>query len=152
MAIDINKVDEIIARHERSDEELLGIIQEFQREFNYVPEEAMKRLAEVFEVPESRIYSIGTFYHALSLKPRGKHTIKVCMGTACHLKGAPLLLESMERDLKIKRGSTTDDGMYTLESVNCVGACAMAPVIVIGDDFHGHLSSTRVSAVMKKYS
>lgn len=151
MEIDTAKIDDIISRYDKSEESLLAIIQEMQREFNYVPEEGLKRLSEAFDVPESRVYSMGTFYQALSLEPRGKYTIKVCMGTACHLKGAPLILETLERDLYINRGSTTSDKLYTLESVNCVGACAMAPVVVINDDYHGHQSSSKISNVVKKY-
>jgi NADH:ubiquinone oxidoreductase subunit E len=149
--IEIKKVDEIINRYEKSEEALLAILQDFQREFFYVPEEGMKRLCEVMDVPESKIYAMGTFYKTLSLSPRGRHTIKVCTGTACHLKGAPQIIETLERELKVKRDNTTVDGRFTLECVNCVGACAMAPVTVVDEDYYGQTRSSKVGDVLKKY-
>ena len=149
--IDINKVDEIINRYDRSEESLLAIMQDFQREFFYVPEEGMKRLSELMDVSESKIYAMGTFYKALSLTPRGRHTIKVCTGTACHLKGAPQIIETLERELKVKRENTTEDGRFTLECVNCVGACAMAPLTVVDEDYYGQTRSSKVGDIIKKY-
>ena len=148
--IDVKQVDQIINRYDKSEESLLAILQDFQREFHYVPEEGMRRLSEVMEVPESKIYAMGTFYKALSLTPRGRHTIKVCTGTACHLKGAPQILETLERELKVKRNGTTADGEYTVECVNCVGACAMAPVTVIDEEYHGETRSSKIMDVLKK--
>jgi len=149
--IDVNKVDEIINRYDKSEESLLAILQDFQREFYYVPEEGMRRLSEVMAVPQSKIYAMGTFYKALSLTPRGKHTVKVCTGTACHLKGATQILETLERELKVKRNSTTADGEFTVECVNCVGACAMAPVTVVDEDYYGQPRASKVMDVLKKY-
>jgi len=149
--IDVNKVDEIINRYDKSEESLLAILQDFQREFYYVPEEGMRRLSEVMAVPQSKIYAMGTFYKALSLTPRGKHTVKVCTGTACHLKGATQILETLERELKVKRNSTTADGEFTVECVNCVGACAMAPVTVVDEDYYGQTRASKVMDVLKKY-
>ena len=149
--IDVKQVDQIINRYDKSEESLLAILQDFQREFHYVPEEGMRRLSEVMDVPESKIYAMGTFYKALSLTPRGKHTIKVCTGTACHLKGAPQILETLERELKVKRNSTTEDGLFTVESVNCVGACAMAPVVVVDENYAGHVRQSKVMDILDKY-
>ncbi|MBN1635774.1 MAG: NAD(P)H-dependent oxidoreductase subunit E [Deltaproteobacteria bacterium] len=151
MAVDIKKVDEVISRYEKSDESLLAILQDFQKEFLYVPEEGMRRLSELFDVPESKIYAMGTFYKALSLVPRGRHTIKVCTGTACHLKGANQIIDTVERELDVKRNSTTADGRFTLESVNCVGACAMAPLVVVDEDYHGQVRTSKIMDVLKKY-
>jgi len=147
---DVSKFDGIIDRYERSEESLLAILQDFQREFHYVPEEGIRRLSEVTGVPESRIYAMGTFYKALSLTPRGKHVIKVCTGTACHLKGAPQILETLERELGVKRNGTTEDGEYTLECVNCVGACAMAPVTLVDEVYHGQTRASKVMDVVRK--
>jgi NADH-quinone oxidoreductase subunit E len=147
---DLTRFDRIIDRYERSEESLLAILQDFQREFHYVPEEGMRRLSEVMEVPESKIYAMGTFYKALSLTPRGRHTIKVCTGTACHLKGAPQILETLERELKVKRDGTTADGEFTLECVNCVGACAMAPLTLIDEEYHGQTRSSKIMDIVKK--
>jgi NADH:ubiquinone oxidoreductase subunit E len=151
MAVDRKKIDEIIAGYEKSEESLLAILQDLQREFFYVPEEGMKRLSEVLGVPESKIYAMGTFYKALSLEPKGKHTCKVCMGTACHLKGSNQILETIERELNIKRNSTTEDKRFTIESVNCVGACAMAPLVVVDDDYYGQTRPSKIMDVLKKY-
>ena len=151
MAVDKKTIDEIISRYDKSEESLLAILQDFQREFRYVPEEGMKRLGEVLNVSESKIYAMGTFYKALSLEPRGKHTVKVCMGTACHLKGSGQILETIERDFSIKRNHTTKDMRFTLESVNCVGACAMAPVVVVDEDYSGHTRPSKVTDLLKKY-
>jgi NADH:ubiquinone oxidoreductase subunit E len=151
MAVDRKKIDEIIAGYEKSEESLLAILQDLQREFFYVPEEGMKRLSEVLGVPESKIYAMGTFYKALSLEPKGRHTCKVCMGTACHLKGSNQILETIERELNVKRNSTTEDKRFTIESVNCVGACAMAPVVVVDDDYYGQTRPSKIMDVLKKY-
>jgi NADH-quinone oxidoreductase subunit E len=148
--IEAEKIDSIIDRYERSEECLLAILQDFQREFHYVPEEGMRRLSEVMGVPESKIYAMGTFYKALSLTPRGKHIIKVCTGTACHLKGAPQILETLERELGVKRNGTTADGEFTVECVNCVGACAMAPVTMVDEKYHGQTRPSKVMDIVKK--
>jgi len=147
---DVAQFDRIIDRYERSEESLLAILQDFQREFHYVPEDGIRRLSEVMEVPQSKIYSMGTFYKALSLTPRGRHTIKVCTGTACHLKGAPQILETLERELEVKRNGTTADGEFTLECVNCVGACAMAPLTLIDEVYHGQTRSSKIMDIVKK--
>jgi len=147
---DVTQFDRIIDRYERSEESLLAILQDFQREFHYVPEEGIRRLSEAMEVPESKIYAMGTFYKALSLTPRGRHTIKVCTGTACHLKGAPQILETLERELEVKRNGTTTDGEFTLECVNCVGACAMAPLTLIDEEYHGQTRSSKIMDIVKK--
>ncbi|MBC7230284.1 MAG: NAD(P)H-dependent oxidoreductase subunit E [Actinobacteria bacterium] len=147
---DLAQFDRIIDRYEKTEESLLAILQDFQREFHYVPEEGIRRLSEVIGVPASKIYAMGTFYKALSLTPRGRHTIKVCTGTACHLKGAPQILEALERELKVKRNGTTEDGEFTLECVNCVGACAMAPVTLVDDVYHGQTRPSKIMDVVKK--
>jgi len=152
MDVSIAKIDEIIARYEKSEESLLGILQDFQREFRYIPEEGMKRLSEVLNVSESKIYAMGTFYKALSLEPRGKHTVKICMGTACHLKGAGQIIETLERGLNVERNHTTKDKKFTIESVNCVGACAMAPVVVVDEDYFGHTRPSKVTDIINKYN
>ena len=150
MAVDIKAIDAIVSRYEKSEESLLAILQDFQKEFRYVPEEGMQRLGEVLNVSESKIYAMGTFYKALSLEPKGKHTVKVCRGTACHLKGAGQIMETIERGLGVKRNHTTKDMRFTIESVNCVGACAMAPVVVVDEDYHGHTRPSKVVDLLNK--
>ncbi len=127
------------------------MLQDFQREFNYVPEEGMQKLSEVFGVSESRVYAMGTFYKALSLVPRGRHTIKVCSGTACHLKGAEQIIETLERELDVKRNSTTKNQKFTIECVNCLGTCAMAPVVVVNEDYYGSVRPSKIMDELKKY-
>jgi NADH:ubiquinone oxidoreductase subunit E len=151
MDIDIKKVDEIISRYDKSEESLLAIMQDFQREFHYVPEEGMKRLSDFLYVPESRIYAMGTFYKALSLEPKGKYTVKVCMGTACHLKGSNQIMEVIDRELGLTKSHTTEDKKFTIEGVNCLGACAMAPVVVVGEDYYGHMRPSKIMDVLNKY-
>ena len=102
-------------------------------------------------IPLSRVLSLATFFNAFSLKPKGKHPINVGMGTACHVRGAQLILEKLERELEIKSGSTTQDGNFSVDEVRCVGCCGLAPVIMVGDEFHGKLSQTKVPGVLKKY-
>lgn len=151
MDVDIKTVDEIISRYDKSEESLLAILQDFQREFHYVPEEGMKRLSDYLYVPESKIYAMGTFYKALSLVPKGKYTVKVCMGTACHLKGSGQILEVIDRELSLNKDHTTEDNKFTIESVNCLGACAMAPVVVVGEDYYGHMRPSKIMDVLNKY-
>ena len=152
MAVDKKKIDKIISGYEKSEESLLAILQDFQKEFSYVPEEGMEKLSEVLGVPASKIYAMGTFYKALSLVPTGKHICKVCTGTACHLKGASNLADVIGRDLKVKPGETTKDGRFTLQTVNCVGACALAPVVVVDDeDYYEGSSPQNVVKNLKKY-
>jgi NADH:ubiquinone oxidoreductase subunit E len=151
MALTMKKIDAIISRYEKSEESLLAMLQDFQREFHYIPEKGMKRLSDILSVPESKIYAMGTFYKALSLEPRGKHTVKVCMGTACHLKGSGQIIETIERELGVKRNHTTVDKLYTIESVNCVGACAMSPVVVVDEDYYGHMRPSKIMDILNKY-
>ncbi len=152
MAVDRKKIDEIISGYEKSEESLLAILQDFQREFNYVPEEGMEKLSEVLGVPASKIYAMGTFYKTLSLVPTGRHMCKVCTGTACHLKGASTIADVIGRELKIQPGETTEDGRFTLQTVNCVGACALAPVVVVDDeDYYEGSSPQNILKNLKKY-
>ncbi|HDP25508.1 MAG TPA: NAD(P)H-dependent oxidoreductase subunit E [Deltaproteobacteria bacterium] len=152
MAVDTKEITRIIAGYEKSEESLLAILQDFQKKFNYVPEEGMEKLSEMFGVPASKIYAMGTFYKALSLVPTGRHTCKVCTGTACHLKGAPSLVDVLGRELGIAPGETTEDKRITLQTVNCVGACALAPVVVVDDeDYYEKSSSQNILKNLKKY-
>jgi len=151
MDISTKKIDEIISRYDKSEESILAIMQDFQREFHYVPEKGMKRLSDYLYVPESRIYAMGTFYKALSLEPKGKYTVKVCMGTACHLKGSNQIMEVIDRELGLSTSHTTEDKKFTIEGVNCLGACAMAPVVVVGEDYYGHMRPSKIMDVLNKY-
>ena len=144
-------IENILAKYHYDDAGLIGILQDIQRSKNYLPQDDLRYIALRMNVPLPRIYSIATFYKAFSLKPRGKHTVKVCLGTACHVKGGVNILERLERDLGIKEGETTYDMQFSLESVRCVGCCGLAPVIVIGDEFYGNLTQDKIPRILKKY-
>ena len=117
----------------------LAIMQDMQRKFNYVPEEGLKELAKHIDQPLAKLYAMATFYKALSLTPKGKHIIKVCDGTACHIRGSVNLISSICRILNVKPDKTTEDGEFSLELVNCVGACALAPVMIIDETYYGNV-------------
>ena len=145
------KIDEIISRYEGGRESLVPILQAIMNEFNWLPEKMLMRVSEVKKIPLEHILRIATFYKAFSLKPRGEHIITVCMGTACHVKGAPRILERFERDLGIMTGETTSDMKFTLEAVRCIGCCGLSPVITIGEDLYGKLSPAEAAKILDKY-
>ncbi len=144
-------VDSVIAKYKYDESSLIAILQDIQRQERYLPAHQMKNLSDRLGVPLSRIYGIATFYKAFSLHPKGRHICSVCTGTACHVRGAPRLVEKLERDLKVKNGETTKDGRFTVQTVNCVGACALGPVVVIGEDYHGKLTASKLEKVLKQY-
>lgn len=147
----MEKMKEIISNYGKSRSDLILVLQETQNEYNYLPEDALKYISQKMNIPLSRIYSLATFYSAFSLQPRGEHFITVCMGTACHVKGAPLLLEHIEDKLGIKAGMTTEDRMFTLETVNCLGACALAPILVVDDNYHGKATPGKIDKILEEY-
>ena len=133
---DIRMVDELIGIHGRDNEALIPIMQSINEEYRYLPGNMLKYVSQELDIPLSQVYHVATFYTSYSLTPRGKHTIKVCMGTACHVRGSPRVLDEIVRTLEIDPGETTGDGLFTLETVNCLGACAIGPVVVIDDEYH----------------
>ena len=126
----------------------LEIMQNMQRKFNYVPREGLEYLAEYLDCPIAGLYSMATFYKALNLKPRGRHIIKICDGTPCHLRGSMNLLNNLQSLLGIGIGETTEDGEFSIELVNCVGACALAPVIVIGEEYFGKVTMENLPGIL----
>lgn len=146
------KVDAILERYGRRHEALIGILQDVQRLENYLPLETLQYIGRRLEVPLSRIYYIATFYKSFSLVPRGKHIVKVCLGTACHLNGAVQNLEQVQRTLDIGEGETTGDRMFSLETVNCVGTCALAPVTMVDQDYYGAVTPGRVEKILSGYT
>lgn len=133
---DIDRLDRILSEHPREEGSLVPVLEEINEDYNHLPENAMRYISQELEVPLSQVYNVATFFTAFSLKPRGKHTIKVCLGTACHVRGAPRVLDEIIRELKVEPGDTTEDGEFTLETVNCLGTCALGPVVVIDDEYH----------------
>lgn len=144
-------VEQTCQKYENNQEALIMILQDIQGEYKYLPEPALREVSSRLSVPLSQVYGVATFYKAFSLQPRGKHLIQVCCGTACHVKGAPQIVDRLERTLGIKCGETTKDKKFTLETVRCVGACALAPVVMIGEDTYGRLTQDAVDKVLKKY-
>ena len=148
--MDMTNIDAIIDRYDSSPSALLAIMQDVQDSERYLPKEAMNRIAEKLAVSISRVYQMATFFESFHLEPRGKHVCTVCMGTACHVRGAQRLVEQLERDLDIPAGGTTEDMMFTIEEVNCVGACALGPLVIINGDYHGNMTSGGLQKVVKK--
>lgn len=140
----MTEVDEIVARYRGDESALIQILLDIQREYYWLPKEALLELSERLEVPLNRIYHIATFYKAFSLTPRGRHQVMVCMGTACYIRGAPQLLDKVEEIVKIKPGETSSDMRFTLTTVNCLGCCALGPVVVVDGEYHGRLAPAKV--------
>lgn len=128
---------------------LLTLLTEIQDRYHYLPHHALVLLGETLNIPLSQIYGVATFYNAYSLKPRGAHLIRVCMGTACHVRGAPQILDRLESKLKIHAGETTRDHQVTLETVNCLGACALGPITVVDNDYTGQMDIVRADRLLK---
>ena len=149
--VELEKVEEIVERHGGSKENLIAILLDCQEEFHHLPREVIECVARKTGTPVSNVLGIGTFFRAFSLEPVGRYPIHVCMGTACHVQGAPKLLEALERELGVKRGHTTPDGQFSVDTVNCLGCCGLAPVITIGQDVHGKLKQTQIQRTLKKY-
>ena len=147
-----DKLDTIFSRYSGERQELIPILQDTQAQFRYLPAAAMKEIAKFLRIPESTIYGVSTFYAQFKLTPLGKKIIRVCRGTACHVRGASKVLNELETRLGIKAGDTTDDMEYTLETVACIGACALAPTITIDNETHGKMTAKKVAEVLSDRS
>jgi len=147
----INRVFQIIQKYPKEKRYTLAILQDIQKEYDFIPRESIDEISNYLEIPITSVYSIATFYKALSLKPKGKYIIKVCNGTACHIRGSDKILDEINSLLKIKPGQTTEDGLFSVEIVNCVGACALAPVMVINDKCFGSMTKDKVKEVLDSY-
>jgi len=145
------KVTKIIGKYEADPSAIISILQDIQEAYSYLPKQALKQVSKDLDVPISRILSLATFYRAFSLRPKGKHPIHVCLGTACHVRGAQRVLEKFERDLGIKTGETAADQSFSLDAVRCLGCCGLAPVVMVGEEIHGKITQTKVPGVIKKY-
>jgi NADH-quinone oxidoreductase subunit E len=146
------QVKSVLQKHRHDKSLLVDILQDVQAAVGYLPREALVETGKQLGVPLSRVYSVATFFKAFSLTERGRHLISVCMGTACHVRGAGKVLEQIEKELKIKRGETSKDLRFTLETVNCVGACALGPMVIIGEDYHGEMTPEAVASVLQQYN
>ncbi|MFO7642982.1 MAG: NADH-quinone oxidoreductase subunit NuoE [Desulfosarcina sp.] len=151
-AVDFIELDTMIDQEfGRDKENLIMILQAMQRRYNYLPKPALTYLSAKIEVPYSKIYEVATFYSTFSLEPRGRNIISICLGTACHVRGAERVREQLHESLHIADGQTTEDGRYTLESVRCIGCCSLGPVIKINDDMHARIASDEVQKVLDYY-
>lgn len=135
---------------EKDQRELIHVLHDVQKKFGYIPAQAISQISKQLKISESEIFGVLTFYKAFSLKPRGEHLITICMGTACHVRGAPMILDEFERKLGIKAGETSGDNKFTLETVNCVGACALGPIAIADGEYHGQLKTKEVDKIIGK--
>lgn len=142
------QLDELLSRYSGESGNLIPILQEAQERFGYLPGEVMQEIAKFLSLPESTVYGVGTFYAQFKFVPTGKRIVKVCRGTACHVRGGARLLHEVEKRLGVKPGETTDDLEYTLETIACFGSCALAPVIVIDKNVYGRMTTTKVRHIL----
>ena len=149
--MDIDRIDRIIERHQGEASSLIQVMLEIQAENRWLPRQALERVCDRLEVPYSRIQHIATFYKAFSLVPKGRHQVHVCLGTACHVRGAPRVLDTVQDLTGIKPGETDMDLKFSLETVNCLGCCALGPVIEIDGKTHGKVSTAKTEDVLKGY-
>ena len=150
-AIDESKLEQILAKYEGQEGALISVLQEVQGEFGYVPKEAIEQIADALKLFPSQVYGVVTFYAQFYLTPRGRNTIKVCEGTACHVQGAPAVLSELKTKLGVAAGETTDDLKFNLESVRCLGTCFLAPVVMVNQDYYGKLKPRDIEDILKNY-
>lgn len=149
--MEVAKIDKVIEQYGAKESALLAILQDVQVEEKYLPKDTLEYVSQKMKIPLVQVFRIATFYNALSLKPRGRHKIDVCLGTACHVRGGGKILNKVERDLGIHVGETTKDKRFTLESVHCVGCCSLGPVAVIDGEVFGRLVQDKVPALLKEF-
>lgn len=149
--MDINAVNEILEEFPVVKGNLMGILHEIQNRFHYLPELELRYVSKRTGIPMTQIYSIANFYNRFSLDPKGRNEVCVCQGTACHVKGGDQLMNEVERTLKVKAGEATDDMQFSVSEVRCVGACSLAPVLVVNEDTHGKVIPKQVSEILDNY-
>jgi len=150
MQIDTEKIDFLINKYGARKEALIPLLQDIQSTLNWLPEEALREVAKKLRIPLIDVYSVATFYRSFSLKPRGKHIVTVCLGTACHVRGGQRIVEAISRELEINPGETTKDLKFSLETVNCLGCCAIGPIVVVDDEYYGGMTSQKALSLIRK--
>lgn len=150
-AIDLKRVDEIVAKHKDREGALLPVLRETQDLIGYLPEEAMKRIALGLGLSLSRVYGVATFYSLFYTEPKGQYIVRVCESAPCHVQGAQEVIDALVRELGVAFGETTPDGRFTLEKVSCLGVCGVAPAVMINDRVYGNLTPETVLAVLEEY-
>ena len=151
MTIDLYQTKKLIKKHGKKQGVLIPLLQDVQKEYGYIPHEVIELIAKELNIFPVEIYGILTFYTQFYLTPRGKHTIRVCQGTACHVMGGKEILDYLSNKLKINEGETTKDGVFSLERVACLGCCGMAPVVQVDDDFYGNCTIQKMDKMLNKY-
>jgi NADH-quinone oxidoreductase subunit E len=144
-------LNEILSSYQGKNEELIPILQQVQQAFGYLPEPIMKRIAKFLQLPESTVFGVGTFYAQFKLVPSGRNIIRVCRGTACHVRGGARILREVEKRLGIKPGESTPDLEYSLETVACIGACALAPTMVVNNETHGQMTTKKAAEILEQF-
>jgi NADH:ubiquinone oxidoreductase subunit E len=144
-------VDEILSGWWERSDNLIPVLEEIQNRFHYLPEEALRTVSRRFRVPLTRVFHVATFYNSFSLEPRGRHQVRVCLGTACHVRGAQRVMDKVLRELDLPAGGTTSDFEFSVEPVRCLGCCALAPVVRVDQRTYGHLVQSRVPKILKAY-
>jgi len=143
-------LDSILLKRGKSRYQLIEVLQDIQSSYNYLPEDLLRTVAEKLEVPPIEVFRVANFYKAFTLKPRGRHLLTVCMGTACHVRGAPKFLDEVLGQLKVKPGQTSEDGEFTVETVNCLGACALGPVVVLDGKYYKHMTAGKLRTLIQE--
>lgn len=151
MAADLEAVKEIASKHRKDQSALIAVLQDVHTEYNYLPEGSLEIIADELGTPLSSVYGVATFFKAFSFKPRGRHLATVCLGTACHVRESARLLEEVETSLGVGAGETTRDKRFTLETVNCLGCCAVGPVMVVDGEYFGEMTPQKVDSVLKRF-
>jgi NADH-quinone oxidoreductase subunit E len=141
-------MEKVLNNFRTDQKDLIHVLHRVQAEFGYIPEAAIAKIAHYLRISESEVYGVLTFYRAFSLKPRGKHVVTICLGTACHVRGAPRILDEFGRRLGIQAGETSEDNRFTLETVNCVGACALGPIAIVDGEYHGQVKSSDIEKIV----
>ena len=149
--MDITAINSILAKFPDEKGGLIGILHEVQNHFHYLPEAELRYISKKRNIPITQIYSIANFYNRFTLTPKGKNTICVCLGTACHVKGGEKIMDQIKRNLNVDEGETTDDMNFSLEVVRCIGACSLAPAVVINEDTYGNLTPKKMTKTLRKY-
>ena len=146
-----DRLQTVFSRYRGDGSDLIPVLQDVQEVLGYIPADAIAATASFLSIPESTVYGVATFYSLFSLKPKGRHTIKVCLGTACYVKGIKEVLNRITAEYGVKEGETSADRRFSLEAVRCLGACGLAPVVVVGEDVHGIVTSEKVAGLLKNY-
>jgi NADH-quinone oxidoreductase subunit E len=145
------KVEALIESYIDRKEQLISLLQDIQSQFNYIPGDTLIKISQKLDIPLSQVFSVATFFRSFSLKPRGRHTVTVCLGTACHVRGGQRLVDKIGRDYNLKPGGTMPDERFTLETANCLGCCALGPVVVVDGKYESQVSPDKLENILKKY-